>query len=166
MKIPGASLFLMLGLWTMLPVVACRAPGSAAGDAAPRQRLEALYAKLQAGEVERVEILHIPDDVDAVGGFTPEALEQQYFSKVTIRRFPRSPHQAQLAKAVKATVLRSTDGVVDLRWALILYGPRDSRVGAAYIERSGRRGVVEGETVIIEGDLVPWVRGCLASSLR
>jgi hypothetical protein len=145
---------LLLGM-TLLWSLACGGGSQrAAGDESPPRRrdtadvVQAAVDLLRAeGAIDRLEVVHMPNDVESPVRVTPEALEKCYYFKMEFREFFVSQFREELASDLAASVLRSTAEEGDLRWGCIFYDEEGRRVLTMYFDSRGRFGSINGVLV-------------------
>jgi hypothetical protein len=127
----------------------------------------ALAAALRAGRIERIEIVHV-----AYGTLTRVNVDAAQLLKIAESRCevnPSSESAAALATAVDQARIREEKGDPDLRWGLLL----QSRSGQAeyslfldgeYITGTGRRGVLNGNAIALNGSVVRWIERAFSTT--
>jgi hypothetical protein len=158
-----------VGLLIVLAPSVYAADGSKAPDPALQRRLTTLAARLEAGHVQRVEIVRIPESLITDTAIAPAELESVPFYRLTVPQEGMSRIRGSLAQAVRSVVprRREKDGSGDFRWAIIFYGPKNMKEEAIYFGRLGHPAELLGGTpAFLEGNLLAWMRACFGPQLR
>jgi hypothetical protein len=129
-------------------------------------RIGAIVSGLRSGEIVRVEILQIPPGVETRTRVTPDILERTYDYKLIIRDLRGGAHSEGLRAAVASTSIAPSTDLADLRWGLIFLDNSGQRVGALYLDASGRFGVVDSVAVSFRGGLSEWLNSNFSHAFR
>ena len=136
-------------------------------DTSPDQsQVDVLAAKLEGGQIGRIEIFEIPVRILTRARITPEALEKQFHYKLTIRDVRGGAYQPKLIEVTKSLAVQRRSEMADIRWGVIFYGTDNSRVGALYFDKSGSSGAVGSTPVSFKGDLFKWLDDNFSSCFR
>lgn len=142
----------------ILAALAIHYPAAAQGGAISGQKaLNSIVQQLESQQVEEVEILCLPANVESDVRMTPERLESNYLYELTIRMFSATPHMALLAAALKRTTAVSASGPADLHWGLRVT-MTDGTQHRLYVDAFGRLGQVDDLRVAFRGGLYKWLR--------
>ncbi|HEY3358408.1 MAG TPA: hypothetical protein VGQ83_34485 [Polyangia bacterium] len=147
-------------------VVACATATKTPKDSAAQREWEDLTARVERGEVERIEVLHIPSHIMTAWAVKPNEIEQGYHYGFTMRSVPREPNKSSVLQTMRSTQVEPHERFPDLRWAMIFHDAHGARVGAVYVDKFGKRGVVGSMPVALRGELLPWLKACFGSSYR
>jgi hypothetical protein len=142
-------------------LVACFAPTAKSADKAVAGEagaaLATLVRQVESGRVQSLEVLYIPRYIMNDLRMTPERMRQNYRYKITIQEFSDSGEAAPLLSALKRTVLRSSAGPADLKFAAVfrLVG---GGVREVYLDGFGRLGQIDNVPASFQGGLYEWFR--------
>ena len=121
--------------------------------------LKSFAAELERGEIPYTEIFFISYDRRAFTRVTPDTLESN--PDFTVRVKLTDPLRRGLIDAINKTKTTPRDEYPDLRWGAVFYDEADRRVHSIYLDGryitgSGRRGVIDGRAVNLNGRLIRW----------
>src|SRR4029077_1911094 len=119
---------------------------------------DALSLAVSQGEVGRVEILHLPSNIETRAAITPQALEDIYETKLVIRNVAESALRVRMSEALRKTTIQPRDYIPDLRWGVIFYSRQDARIAAVYFDKSGRVGAVNDAAASFQGAFFDWLQ--------
>src|SRR5262245_48138246 len=90
-------------------------------------------ARMTDRNVDHIDVMYFPEEVETIVTLTPEKLEERYWTKITIRRFSESNFRSALVQVLgqKKPTLRK-GGSADLRWACIFYDRNGERMVSIY----------------------------------
>jgi hypothetical protein len=131
--------------------------GVIANDNAIQSDVARMHEKLVHGEVEQIEIVHIPAEVLTGNRVTPDVLEKAFHDKLTIRCIRRRVFEKGLAEAMKSLKVQPTTQGTDLRWGIIFFDRDDQRIGAIYFGRVGNSGAVGNTPMSCNNSLFDWL---------
>ncbi|MFB3883450.1 MAG: hypothetical protein ACE149_19465 [Armatimonadota bacterium] len=145
----------------LLSLQACGRRAEPVGDAAQAALstgpLEPVVQKavslLQSGTAERLEILYLPKEVATRGSVDPAYLGRACFYRIWIERLDQSPLRSELATTLASSGITLTPSDSDLRWGLIFYDAAGARVLTIYLDKFGRRGLIDGQTFTSNDEL-------------
>jgi hypothetical protein len=157
----AACVFLFL-----TPIDGCAQGNDLKTNNAVQTQINLLVAKLDHGEIGKIEILQIPSRILTRTRVSPEMLERQFHYKLTIRDIRGESQLRALNEAMKSVVVEPETEEPDLRWGLIFYGLDDSRVGALYFDKAGRRGNMDNTPVHFQGDIFEWLNSNFSGCFR
>jgi|SRR5882724_3013968 len=124
---------------------------------------DAIVLAINRGNVGKVEILRLPSNLETRAAVSPEALERIYYTKLVIRDMAAIPWRGKMIEAFKGISVRPRDYIADLRWGLIFYSREDVRIGAIYLDRSGRYGAVNAVGASFQGGLFNWLESTFSA---
>jgi hypothetical protein len=108
--------------------------------------MERLRSLLKEGSVAKVKVLHMPDSTLTRVAVTQEALRSIASSAVDF-----SDHIAEKFDPLLSGVsVKGESHPADLRWGVLLYDAQDHEIGAVFVDKFGRYGYLDGETVSFE----------------
>lgn len=157
---------LTAALLLLVPMMGCAQGNKVKSNSPAQSQVDNLATKLANGEIGRVEIFQIPARVLTRTRITPDALERQFYYKLTIRDIRGGAHQAKLIDGMKSLAVQPESEMADIRWGVVFYGTDESRVGALYFDKSGSTGAVGVSPVSFKNDLFKWLDGSFSSSFR
>jgi hypothetical protein len=128
--------------------------------------VDAVAAKLGNGEIGRIEIFQIPDEVLTRTRITPEMLERQFDYRLTIRDVRGGAYQQTLTEIMRSIAVQPTAEMADLRWGVIFYNIDESRALSLYFDKSGSNGAVGMTPVAFKGDLFKWLHSNFSNGFR
>lgn len=153
-------------LLLLAPIDGCAQGGKVKGTSPAQSQVDVLAAKLESGEIARIEIFEIPARILTRTRITPEALERQFHYMLTIRDIRGGAYQPKLIEATKSLAVQSRSEMPDIRWGIVFYGPNETRAGAVYFDKSGDSGAVDSAPVSFKGDLFKWLDRNFSSCFR
>jgi len=168
--------YLLPAAMLLLSVQPCSRQAQPVGDAPPEPvsnaALEPVVQRaislLQSGAAERLEILYLPKEVLTRSTVDPPYLERACYYRIQIEELGRAVLGAELAATLASADIRLRPGTSDLRWGLIFHDASNARVLTIYLDKFGRRGLINGQTMVSNGQLDAllerrcsclWVRG-------
>jgi hypothetical protein len=131
-----------------------------------QDRLNELALLLINGEVRRIEILHTPTNILTRTRLTPDIFEQQYYYKLTIQHASGFRSKNDLVTAIRTTSATPTATPGDVRWGVIFYSAAGERLGAIYLDGSGKLGYVNEVSVSLSKELFRWLDSTLPACFR
>ena len=131
-------------------------------------QLRAIATALRSDGVGKIEVLHIPLDLETFGDITPTTLQNNWHYKTTIRDLAAIASRDALAAGLVTASVRLGSGPVDLRQGLVFYSTKDDApLGAIYFDlRTAHSGFVNNNQVTFETRLLSRLRGILPLSLE
>ena len=123
-------------------------------NSAPQEPIvQKAVSLLQSGTAERLEILYLPKEVATRVSVDPAYLGRACFYRIWIERLDQSPLRSELATTLANSGITLTPSDSDLRWGLIFYDAAGARILTIYLDKFGRRGLINGRTMISNGEL-------------
>jgi hypothetical protein len=132
----------------------------------PQTYVQAISNALTQDQIEKVEVLQIPGRILMRAQVNPEALEAQYHNKLIIRNIAATAYRSRLIESFKTILVRPRNETADLRWGVIFYSKEGRRIGALYLDTSGRYGEVNGIPVEVRGAFFKWLDGTFSSCMQ
>ena len=131
-----------------------------------RTVIAALQKEWKAGNLDRLDILHISTNAIYRTSISSSLLEQIVDFKLSIRDATADLVKESIEILAKLNTEPSGTNA-DVRWGLIFYGKNDRRLLSVYVESEGRKGVVDGACVYFDTDALPkWARKTFAGVLK
>jgi hypothetical protein len=150
----------MMRLLPLLVVTAAvAASGACTSQVRPGQSLS-VYG-FAPEEIDRVEILDIPERIRFRSGVTPEFLERQYNYKIEIRGSAASTQRQRMITALRETSVSPSDRSYDVRTAVLLYDGTGKRTLSLYFDDGGRNGGANRDFVSINSDVYRWAKSMM-----
>jgi hypothetical protein len=84
-------------------------------------------------------------------------LERQFDYKVTVRDTRGGPLEQDLAKVMGKLIVEPSKVIPDLRLGVVLFDANGGRLGAIYVDGSGKKGLLDDIPMLLNGDLHSWV---------
>jgi hypothetical protein len=138
-------------------ITVCEARAQVEPKNQAQSQVDALVAKLAEDDIEMIEILQIPPEVCTSISTTPESLEKDFVYKLVVLDIRNTVYRDQLLRAMKSVVVQPERDIGDMRWGVVFYDGKDSRVGAIYMDKWGKRGAVGNMPVSFKGNLFKWL---------
>jgi hypothetical protein len=118
--------------------------------------------------IEKIEIFYIPTDVITRTNITPKMLEANYFYKLTIQIRIGNFYLQGLKQALQDTKVEKSDRESDLRWGILLLGPKNRRIATIYIDRLESQGYINSIPVNFTATepnkgVLQWLKGNFSS---
>jgi hypothetical protein len=133
---------------------------------AAQTRIDALVKQINALEIGRVEIVHVPSSFMTNIRLTPTALERSYDTKITIRDLRVSSYRRELTDAMNGLSVNLEKEVPEVRWGLVFHDVNGTRISALYFNRSGTAGAVDDVPVAFSGKLFQWLEAKLSKAME
>ena len=84
----------------------------------------------------------------------PQYLGRACYYRVWLEKLGQTPLGAELATTLGISDIKLTaTSDSDLRWGLIFYDAANARVLTIYLDKFGRSGLIDGQTMISNGEL-------------
>lgn len=109
---------------------------------------------MRSGAITKLEVLYYPKEMLTRTRLNPELLEKQYYYKISIERFQSSKLKSEMISAFENSAIKPAAIEPDLRWACIFYNTNNDRVLTMYFDASGKKGIIDGVSVVSDGRLV------------
>jgi hypothetical protein len=145
--------YLLVGAILLLPLQGCGNRAQSGSAAAEEDIVRKAVGLLQSGTATRLEILYLPKEVATRGSVDPPYLERACYYRIGIERLDQAPLGAELATTLVSANIRLRPSRSDLRWGLIFYDASNSRVLTIYLDKFGRKGLINGQTMVSNGQL-------------
>ena len=121
--------------------------------------LRELRSRLEDKTVSHVDIFHMRYSVRTGVSVTPEMLEAAAGFRFSTSLTDVS--RTELVEVIKTTTVELEDHPPDLRWGAVFYDESDNRLHTIYVDRKyilelGRKGVIDGVPVKLNGRLLEW----------
>jgi hypothetical protein len=141
----------------------CGSPENAGEASRAQSNLRELKADLLSGQIEHVEILHVPYELSPSVGISPKFMDA-YSSDSDRRVVGLTPRMiAKLVEVIDATRTSEYKYEPDIRWAAFFVNVHGKRVHSIYLNWSwylftggGRIGNIDGSVVYLNGSLIGW----------
>jgi hypothetical protein len=144
-------------LLVLAALTACGRGHEVKANSPAQLQMDILTAKLDKGEMGRVEILQLPDDIETDTRISPAVLESSFDYKLTISGLHRGRYQQKLTEVVKTIVVRPETEMPDLRWGVVFYGADNTRLASLYFDKWGGKGGVGDTPVSFGGGFFRWM---------
>lgn len=129
-----------------------------------RQDLDRLADLLKDRQIERVEILHVPDSFVTVVGITPETVRDVAKYDVIVRKPWELSSLPGLFVALKELERAPSAPPGEVRWAILFIDSAGRERSAIFLSRNGKQGFFEGASLSLQGELLGWSRGLIRSA--
>src|SRR4029077_3210840 len=113
---------------------------------------------------DRIEILHVPDDLVTVGAITPETVREISRYEVVIRKSSELASLPALLVALKEIEKATVDRPGEVRWAILFFDASQKETSAIFLSRNGRLGYFEGSPLSLQGKLLEWSKKLIRSA--
>jgi hypothetical protein len=151
-----------LMLWVLL--LGAAGLGSGQTPAADhRQELDRLVDMLKGRQIERVEILHVPDTFVTVIGITPETVRDIARYDVIVRKPWELSSLPGLFVALKELERAPSGPPGEVRWAILFIDSAGRERSAIFLSRNGKQGFFEGVSLSLQGKLLDWSKNLIRS---
>ena len=132
-------------------------------DAQAKQRLDVLAQAALKGDIQTVEVLHIPSYIESPVPITIGGLNAGWLRRATIK----SPVRDRLAKVLGSdSPLRGGAPPTDIRWRFSFYSTSEERIGDLYFDRDCRLGYVDDSPVSFQSGLLNELQRALGFSFE
>jgi hypothetical protein len=138
--------------------------------------IESIREQLSAGEIERVDVRRIPDDVNTFVAVRREHFESyshaQYSSIVMQRSLILTePKRLELAGALRRLEVAEPSISPDLRWEIVLFDRSGKSLHSIFLDKPylftwGRRGYIDGNLCWFSSSLIGWLEKQFPSGRR
>lgn len=128
-------------------------------------KLHLLAGKLEAGAIERIEVLHIPLDTLTRIPISPVMLENSYSVKLTLKVPEGMKSPSDLESKLENAEAKRTSEVFDFRTAIVFYGNSGARDTAIFFDKTGIHASVDDVPVILDPGLYRWLTSNYADCL-
>ena len=105
--------------------------------------LEPLTKMLSSHQVQRVEVLRIPESVLTMVAVTPGNLRANPSYRIELDE----GFDARIATLFEGVSLGQADNKSDLRWAVLFYDKNGRELSSVFVDQFGTKGVVDNEDV-------------------
>jgi hypothetical protein len=130
------------------------APQEPVNNAPQEPVVQKAVSLLQSGGAARLEILYLPKEILTRAAVNPQQLARACHYRIRIEELGQTPLGAELATTLGISDIKVTaTSDSDLRWGLIFYDAANARVLTIYLDKFGRRGLIDGQTMISNGEL-------------
>ena len=151
--LPAVVLLLSLQACSKQAQSVKNAPQGPVNSAPQEPVVQKAVSLLQSGTAARLEILYLPKEVATRVSVDPQYLARACFYRIRIEDLGQTPLGAELAGTLGISDIKVTASDSDLRWGLIFYDAANARVLTIYLDKFGRRGLINGQTMISNGEL-------------
>jgi hypothetical protein len=114
-----------------------------------------------AEQVQRVEILYVPERIFVRAALSPERLELGYQYKLEIRDVRDSAEWQRLLSLLRETSVKPSGHSYDHRTAVLLFDKDGRRIASLYFDQFGTGGTINGKSGTISGGIYPWAKSLL-----
>ena len=114
-----------------------------------------------AEQVQRVEILYVPERILVRVALSPERLEQGYQYKLEIRDVRESAEGQRLLSLLRETSVKPSGHAYDHRTAVLLFDKDGRRIASLYFDQFGTGGTINGKSGTISGGIYRWAKSLL-----
>ncbi len=111
--------------------------------------LSSLKRQLKTQAVASIVVLHMSDDVLTRIAVTPELMRKWAEVKVPLD----DTQKAKLQSLIHDTTAKPSPEKSDLRWGILFYGPSENETDSIFVDRFGKTGFVNGQTVTFSQNL-------------
>ena len=161
LRVVIASGFLVVLMW------GCARGGQVKAPDLVQRRVEVIANKFSSGEIERIEVVHIPLRILTRTRINPEMIEKSFHYKLTITAPGSGAYKDALNQALNSMSVKPEAEIKDIRWGVIFYSARNSRIGALYLNDDGSYGSIDDEPVSFKDkQFFRWLDGTFSSCLR
>lgn len=131
-----------------------------------RRELDQLANMLRGRQIERMEILHVPDTFVTVIGITPETVRDLSRYEVVIRKPWELSSLPGLLIAL-GEVERAPGGPPgEVRWAMLFFDGAGKERSAIFLSRNGKQAFFQGASLSLQGKLLDWSKALIRSAFR
>jgi hypothetical protein len=141
----------------VIPLIGCAMSGQGKDAANLEAKLSLLASKVQAGAIERVEILAVPLDTITRILISPENLEKAYTSKLILGGPKPIKSRGDLVSELQSAKVKLADQEFDYRTGIIFYGQGGAREAAVFFDKTGRHASIDGASVSLDRGLYGWL---------
>jgi hypothetical protein len=121
----------------------------------------------EAGNVHRVEVIHIPTNWTYRTSVSTSTIDASYLFKLTVQSPKESKLTNELMETIKKLEAKPLGKPADLRWGCVFYSTDNTRLFSIYFDASGLEGVVDGACVKLSSPLLKqWAEQGLHSAFR
>jgi hypothetical protein len=113
---------------------------------------------LDAGQIERFELLHIRPDIDFPVRITPEAFRRWVQFTLVVTKFSDTSACRALAGVLGGTKAVKDPVKFDVRWGLIFYDKYGAVRGTIYLDAWARLGQIDNIGFKAGPSLMEWLR--------
>jgi hypothetical protein len=128
-----------------------------------KQAVDQLADLVKRHQIERVEILHVPDDMVTVGAITPETVREISRYTAVTRKFSESALLPTLLLALKEIEKAPEGPPGEVRWAILFFDATGKERSAVFLSRNGKLGFFEGSSLSLQGKLLDWSKNLIRS---
>ena len=114
-----------------------------------------------AEQVQRVEILYVPERIFVRVALSPERLERGYQYKLEIRDVRESAEWQRLLSLLRETSVKPSWQTYDHRTAVLLFDKDGRRIASLYFDKFGTGGTINGKSGTISGGIFRWAKSLL-----
>jgi hypothetical protein len=150
-------------------ICATASPGSEDAATNANIALQDLKRDLLAGTVKNVRVFYVPYEVATRVPLTPELLR----GSAEIDRVVAMDDaiRTRLLAAIDKTTISPLDTSPDLRWGAIFLSDQAGELHSVYLDGryllgTGRRGIVDGNPVKLNGALIEWFEAAFGGLIR
>jgi hypothetical protein len=126
---------------------------------------QSLINMANRGEIDRIEVLRIPDEVRAFARITPGDIEHQWNYRFQ-EQHVSSRRSELVGGAFRGVRIQTTAHEWDLRWGIIFYSKSGERIAAVYFDRGGRNGSLNQFPVTYPAGLLDRLKGIIRTSIE
>jgi hypothetical protein len=126
-----------------------------------------LEKEWQAGNIDKVVILHVPTDRIYALDFTPSRLDSAATFCLSIIEPQQLKLTADLLSTIKKASAQPSREDLAVRWGFIFLTRQGERVFSVYVHRLGKNGFINGTPVTFDSNaLFKWAEETLGGALR
>jgi hypothetical protein len=114
---------------------------------------------IRTGKVQHLEIFQIPPDFVTRTRITPDALEKEFFYRLTIRDLQNTTYRRSLMEVLASVSATARTEIPDLRWGVVFFDETERRIGSLYFDAVGNSGTIDSMPVEFSGGMPKWLRG-------
>jgi hypothetical protein len=127
-------------------LLSCGGSAQVKAHSPAQARAEVIASKFLAGEIDRIEIVHIPARILTRTAVTPHMIEKSSDYKLTILSPGFGAYKDTMNDGLNAISVKPQTEMKDIRWGAIFYS-HESRIGALFFDNGGRYGSVDDTAV-------------------
>jgi hypothetical protein len=147
-------------------LLSCGGSAQVKAHSPAQARAEVIASKFLAGEIDRIEIVHIPPRILTRTSVTPEMIEKSFHYKLTITAPAFGAYKETLNQSLHSTSVKPEAEMKDIRWGAIFYS-HQSRIGALYFDASGNYGSVDAAPVSFKDkQFFDWLNASFSGCFR
>jgi hypothetical protein len=127
-------------------------------------KVDELSNFLQNRQITRIEILHVPDNLETRTRVSPEVLRKISRTRAILENPWESAHSEGLITSLNEVKSAKTRETGEIRWGILFFDAGGKEISAIYLSSDGSLGIFQGVSLSLTGRVLNWAKSSIRSA--